>query len=620
MRLRIVRTLALGLPAAAAVLAAQTVHPIPKGPNTLAGRVVNIESDAPIGGAVVTITGYLDAAGKPTDPQRVTGRPGETSAPRAVMTTPDGHFIFRDLPAGTYALAATAFGYMRSDYPPRVVELHDNAKPALASLRLWQHGAISGVVTDTQGEPVAGVPVYAMRRAMVGGRLVLRREWIDSVTDDRGVYRIAPLPPGRYVVGVLAASMSLPADLAADVDAGATRTAVSSLRSRLTTSGAQLQTGQGVRMGDLVLQRPGSAPTLAPDGRPLMHATAFFPGTANAAEATVVSIGSGESRTGVDIGIRFAPAMRLSGVALGPDGPMPHMKIRLLPAGVVEPDLFDTGAVEAVTSSAGAFTFAGVPPGSYVLSAALTAFATPTSPEVSLWAAQPIAVGERDIGGVTVTLRPGIRVSGRVEFRGATSMPSSSTQRISVSLRPVTAESWRTLPGYAGADGTFTTPGDPPGRYEVYGYAPGGWNLIAVSRAGQPVAERVITLGDEAIADLVLTFSNTPTRLSGSVADAKGAPDPDADVIVFPADTSVWREGIFDSRRVRQVHATGAGAFDVAALSPGEYHVVAVSSRLTMNWDDPVFLEQLIPGAMTVALGDGAHETLALKTFVPRGR
>ena len=47
----------------------------------------------------------------------------------------------------------------------------------------------------------------------------------------------------------------------------------------------------------------------------------------------------------------------------------------------------------------------------------------------------------------------------------------------------------------------------------------------------------------------------------------------------------------------RKVHATSAGAYEIATLAPGDYYLAAVSTRLALNWQDPEFLERLIAGA-----------------------
>ena len=41
------------------------------------------------------------------------------------------------------------------------------------------------------------------------------------------------------------------------------------------------------------------------------------------------------------------------------------------------------------------------------------------------------------------------------------------------------------------------------------------------------------------------------------------------------------------------MHATSAGAYDIATLAPGTYYLAAVSTRLALNWQDPAFLERL---------------------------
>ena len=58
---------------------------------------------------------------------------------------------------------------------------------------------------------------------------------------------------------------------------------------------------EGHVVASFVLQRPGTPLPPAPDGRPLGFANTFYPGTSRAQEATVVSLGSGEARTDLDV-------------------------------------------------------------------------------------------------------------------------------------------------------------------------------------------------------------------------------------------------------------------------------------------------------------------------------
>jgi hypothetical protein len=66
-------------------------------------------------------------------------------------------------------------------------------------------GVITGRVTDATGDPVVAEPVIAKRvRDLDGHKLNGRDEW--RQTDDRGVYRIYGLLPGRYVLRAKASS------------------------------------------------------------------------------------------------------------------------------------------------------------------------------------------------------------------------------------------------------------------------------------------------------------------------------------------------------------------------------------------------------------------------------
>ena len=139
------------------------VVPMPAGTNVVLGRVVEVGTDAPVGGAILSLTGHFNAAGKPAAPTlgvRATELPPVVN----VMTTADGYFVFRNLPAGMFTAAIRALGYVNSDFPPTLIEVRDSQKPTEVQFRVWKFAAIGGRVVDERGEPVAGVLVSALRR------------------------------------------------------------------------------------------------------------------------------------------------------------------------------------------------------------------------------------------------------------------------------------------------------------------------------------------------------------------------------------------------------------------------------------------------------------------------
>ena len=606
---------------ASAILRAQAPpgQPIPAGPNVLLGRIVEMTTGEPIAGAVVSLTGYFDAAGKLSTAVPQTGVSPLASTPRSAMTTSDGYVVFRGLATGTYTIAATAYGFVTTNYPRTMVEVGTTDRPASVTLRMWQLGAIAGRVVDERGEPVVGAPVNALRRVVRSAATVL--ENVAGVeTDDRGVYRLSQLQPGTYVVAVMASSLTLPPSVAADLEAARNGTGPSDVMSELLRGGAPVSViimGDAIRTGGFMVQRRGPTPTFAPDGRLLTYATTLHPGTTDPAQAMAITIASGESRTGVDIPIRFAPTVRVSGVIKGPYGPIEHATVRLIPPNAADTNSFDPlGVASVISDDDGTFAFLDVAPGQYVLKSAIAneIDVNEGTPAVALSAVQPLTVAEMDVTGLTLMMQPGVRISGRVEFVGEAS-PAPQYQGPLIGFRPAGSQSFRTLRGSVQPNGSFSTLGGPAGRYTVTAVPFPGWSLLSVSRGGRVLPDDMIDLGTADVTDLVVTFSRKTTRVSGTIVTESGAVDPDADVVIFPSDSNSWRDGTA-TRRVRQAHATALGRFDITDVPIGEYYVAAVINRWTVDSTDPAVLDRLVAGATKVSLAEGDQRTVALRSVV----
>jgi hypothetical protein len=507
-----------------------------------------------------------------------------------------------------------------------LIDLADNAKPRPIEIHLAKSASISGVVVDERGEPVPGVPVTAFRRA-TGGAATLSRAASDAVTDDRGVYRIAQLQPDGYIVGVVSTSTTLPEALATQFDVTAKNPMASFDVVRQLIPGGMIRfddtapTGEGFRSGPWVLQRSGPALPPAPDGRPLVYAATLYPGTTLPSDATTITLRSGEERTNVDLPLRVSPAVRVSGVLSSPAGPMANIAIRLLPPQLIDLGDLNPGVATAVTDANGAFALLAVPPGQYSLNATFIpeqAVRAGGDAPTSLWVSQPVTVGDTDITGLAVTMRPGLRVSGRVEYKGAPPPPDSPP--LTVVLQPLGAGLWRSSLGRGGANGTFSTGGDPPGPYSIFligQQMPA--TLVSVTRGGRPIANEVIELEAGDVDDLVLTISSAVSHVTGSVVDAKGVADGATNVFVFSADPTGWRDSVLN-RRVCLTAASASGSFDCKGLAPGDYFIVAVDARVAPARRDPAMLESLVEGATRFTLIEGEDKRMNLKTFTPRGR
>jgi hypothetical protein len=647
------------------------------------GQVVDGATGRPVSGVTVTLSGVPNVADANTlrlmslvevglaspDEARAAG----VMAPRRVMSDSQGRFLFRELPKGRFSLNSSAPGYVPGNYgqarpqgPGQQVDLEDAQKINDAKFRIWKYAVLSGTVTDETGEPALGAGVRTFRRAIVGGRARFTPGTI-AATDDRGIYRLANLTPGDYIVGIVNSVSTIPVETqVAYMDALMSgSTATSPVYQSLLASGTMSATGTGFRVGDLIVQ-PNAAPLgrgggggafnpPAPgnDGRMLVYQTQFYPGAPTSAQATVLALKSGEDRQNVDFQLRLVNTVRVSGSVTGPDGAAPNLGVRLVPTSATDLSI-DLDAASTVSDATGAFTFLGVTPGQYVIritknprapaggrgAAPVTTTITtaggsmvstmvssgpgpalpplPTDPV--LWAALPLAVGDTNVTGVSVALRAGIKVAGRLEFQGSIAQPApDQLERVTISLSPADGRSIvvSSSLGRATTNGQFTTPGYPAGRYYINALTPApGWTLKAIISGGRDVSAEPLELEADDIAGVVITFTDKATELSGSVVAGTTGPDSTAEVMIFPADNLSWRDSGLPNRRSRTVRATKAGAFVISGLPPGDYFVVALTAESAGNWPDPKFVESVMRVATRVTLADGEKKRVDLKTAV----
>ena len=125
---------------------------------------------------------------------------GTNARPLMVRTGLSGHFVFPVVPEGLYLLTAVREHYFPAAYGQRLPNGQGTPLRMMADsdffaeLPMRRMGAISGRVLDENGIGMPGVNVVAYR-ARLPLRIAER-----AVSDDRGIYRIHGLDPGRYWV------------------------------------------------------------------------------------------------------------------------------------------------------------------------------------------------------------------------------------------------------------------------------------------------------------------------------------------------------------------------------------------------------------------------------------
>jgi protocatechuate 3,4-dioxygenase beta subunit len=551
-----------------------------------------------------SIAGTIVSDTQPARPLRraiVTLLTPDNSFGRTTVTDDGGRFEFAALPAGKFAITASkpgwssmTYGARRSGRPGTSVQI-DEAQRLTISIRLPKAAVITGTVLDPNGQPAAGVIVRAMRYSYAGsgGERRLLQSGVTVGPDERGVYRIYGLSPGEYLV--LANSRSGFFTDGRDL--------------RLTTDVDVQQALREIRESPSRMDAQASVTNGTPD-RTVGFAPAYYPGTAMASQAATLTLRAGEERNGVDFAVPLIPTTRVDGVVMSSAGPAPlGTQVNLI---TLDESVTPLGGLEqlraARVGSGGRFQFADVAPGQYTIAARVSLPAPrvegrPAGSPSILWATTEIDVQGDPISGVSLTLQPGLTLTGTVRFEGSSAPPADlSSGRIN--FAPVgnqIAISVAATP--IDASGRFTVGGLTPGRYRLTAVFPNAraWTLRSAVIAGQDSLDAPIDIR-QPVDDAVLTFTDRPSELAGRVLNAAGAAAPDCYVILFSSDRTFW---ISQSRRILSARPASDASYTIRNIPPGDYLVAAVDDVEPGEWFDPAFLQRLVSAAAKISIADG---------------
>jgi len=576
---------------------------------------------ASIAGTLVTD----DDEKRPVRRATVTLNGADLGQGRIAVTDDQGRFVFPDLPAGRYTLSGWRPAYVTAFYgarqswrgPSSTIALADGQELTVA-MRMLHGAVVAGTLFDSLGRPQPNARVMAVRfRLNAGERVVQTMGGANAITDDRGAYRLYGLAPGDYAITAAVQGNAAVRQITAP---------------EIQWAQQQIQRGGQVTPGGMSAWIGGPPP---PPGPSLGYAPVFYPGTADPGGATVLTIGPGEVREGVDFPLQLVATSRIEGTIVDADGRPATAAILNLLAKRTIPLLSPMSGASSRTDNAGKFSFAGVLPGDYTL-VARAQNGPPAAPSRAggapirplLWAQQELSVSGSDVTGLGLRLQPGLSVSGRVAFEGTTAPPSDLT-KIRVSLGPVQNGGTSVLVGdpQMNADGTFTFQGATPGRYRVNAsvqpgvvavpvgtpsgavFAPTWW-MKSVVYNGIDTLDSALEITTADVSGIVITFTDRPTELSGRLLDAAGRPAPEYSVVAFSSDRTFWTAG---SRRLRTARPDSDGKFQMLSLPPGEYCLVALTDLDQADLADPTFLEQLAAASIKITLAEGEKKKQDLK-------
>lgn len=548
------------------------------GSYSIAGTVVNSETGEPIRYALVTLLNFSAPAAN--TPQ---GQIPPIRVPKTTQTGDMGEFVFRGLEKGHYRFHAQKPGFVDQDIRggarAEPIDLTDNVSGA--QVRLTPLSVIEGKVVDQDGEPLRGVQIEALN-LIVNDGLRYTNVGRSVATDDRGLFRLWNLQPGRYY-----------------------------LKAAGKSGGTYRYVGEA---NPYYSSWQGFAPVYSGGARTIDG-------------ATPVTIESGKNAT-VDFHLTLEPAFRIRGTVRNP------------PSGTVTFELVQgsehvKASRSSFNTSTGRFEIQDVTPGSYLLR---------IEEQNKLRGEVPVTVADSDLENVTVSLLPPVRIEGTMQKTGdpmtVKQMPEFSRAQSAVANGGITAgqlEEYGRQPFEAHCSVSLRQP-DTLSRISMSGnrvrsdqandmfpvgdFFPGVYEVTALCSGGYVTG--ILAGGMDLLAAPAFSIQpgSAPMTIEVHVKTGGGSLTGD-----LPADATDAPVGILMVPAFRstgpQMFPTGYGAtavprengFVISCLAPGDYTVYAFADWVNVEFRNPAFL-QTLTGGVSVHIEDGKAQQISIKQVI----
>lgn len=162
------------------------------------------------------------------------------------------------------------------------------------------------------------------------------------------------------------------------------------------------------------------------------------------------------------------------------------------------------------------------------------------------------------------------------------------------------------------ADGSFEVSGVPPGSFalQILPIDAANWWARSAILGERDLFDGLIEVGRASMADVVVTFTDKRSELSGALQTATGAPASDVFVIAYATNPAMWGPR---ARRVQAVRPGVDGRFSIKDLPPGDYYLSAVTEVEQEELQESKFLEELIKASIKISIGEGEKKVQNLR-------
>jgi len=212
-------------------------------------------------------------------------------------------------------------------------------------------------------------------------------------------------------------------------------------------------------------------------------------------------------------------------------------------------------------------------------------------------------------------MQPGLSISGRVVFESDRESPALPDQfRVTIPALAISSGGWP-LPQLVLEGARFRMDGIIPGVYRTSPNAQairtpvGAWWLKSLTIGGRDLLDSPLQI-TQSETDVVATFTDKASVVTGAVTDASGAPMSGLTVVAFSTDRAAW---FFNSRRIAAVRLPANGRYTFQNLPSGEYRIVATGDLEPNEWFDPSALERLLPAATPFTIEGVERKTVDLR-------
>jgi hypothetical protein len=224
------------------------------------------------------------------------------------------------------------------------------------------------------------------------------------------------------------------------------------------------------------------------------------------------------------------------------------------------------------------------------------------------WIRAPLTVGATPIDGLRLVAHDGLRVAGRLQFARGSSLPGPEGLagiHLNLASRDQRAQATVTR------DGTFVFDGLVAGAYSVF-FEESTWFVVSAASRGMIAGPIAL---DEDIADLVITATDHPTEISGTVEPINDMYP--AMVVLLPATLAALPGGLWEGTYRATIEPDHR--FTLKALPAGDYIAAALLvADARRGGHDLNVLGAIRAQGTPVSLGENALRVVTLKPVVVR--